>query len=135
MSYQEAMRAAGADVLHFMQFGSYQGEWYAIVRYNDETGWVSGSYGSCSGCDAFEAEFGDHYCDQVWDSELLEYRDRTELELKDYNLKLASFGKVYLDGLMTQDQAEQAASANLDWDYEAAEILAFVREHTIGATQ
>ena len=58
MSYQEALEAAGATVHAFEFFGSYQGDWWAKVTYNGETGWVHGSYGSCSGCDAFEAEFG-----------------------------------------------------------------------------
>lgn len=66
MSYEEALQAAGAEVLEFEQFGSYQGDWWAKVRYKDELGWVQGSYGSCSGCDAFESEFGcaEDYCSE-----------------------------------------------------------------------
>jgi len=56
-SYEGALRAGGANVLTFQQFGSYQGEWYAKVEFDGRTGWVSGSHGSCSGCDAIEADF------------------------------------------------------------------------------
>ena len=60
MSYNEALEAAGAKVLEFATFGSWQGEWVALVEYKSEVGWVQGSFGSCSHCDSFEAEFGWH---------------------------------------------------------------------------
>ena len=50
MSYCQALEAAGAKILQFKSFGSYQGDWWAKVEYNGEIGWVAGSYGSCSGC-------------------------------------------------------------------------------------
>ena len=52
MSYELALEEAGAKVLEFQSFGSFQGEWWAKVEYNGEIGWVAGCYGSCSGCDA-----------------------------------------------------------------------------------
>jgi hypothetical protein len=58
MGYQEAMEAAGAEVHAFEYFGSYQGDYLAKVAYEGKTFFVHGSYGSCSGCDAFQAEFG-----------------------------------------------------------------------------
>jgi len=57
MGYFEALEAAGAQVLASQTFGSYQGDWFAKVNYNGSTAWVHGCYGSCSGCDAFCAEF------------------------------------------------------------------------------
>jgi len=57
MGYRTAMEAAGATVLAYESFGSYQGDWFALVVYGGKTFWVHGSYGSCSGCDAFCAEF------------------------------------------------------------------------------
>lgn len=84
MAYQESLIAAGADVKEFKHFGSYQGTWLALLS----DGTVSeGSYGSCSGCDSFEAEFG---C--------------SEREDKNYLVKLASFGKQYLENLETLDE-------------------------------
>src|SRR5574340_1404036 len=93
MSYQEAMEAAGAEVVAFEQFGSYQGAWRAKVRYKGETGWVQGSYGSCSGCDAFEAEFGwyEDACDE-------HHRHQTDCAAcqeaaASYRQRLAEFGR------------------------------------------
>jgi len=57
MAYQECLEKAGAEIISFKEFGSYQGEWMAMVRFNGETGIVQGYYGSCSGCDSYEAEF------------------------------------------------------------------------------
>jgi len=52
MSYQDALMAAGANVIAFQEFGDWQGSWVALVEYKSERGWVRGSFGSCSECDA-----------------------------------------------------------------------------------
>lgn len=41
--------------LYYHEFGSYQGEWVLISK-NGEYYIYKGSYGSCSGCDHYEAE-------------------------------------------------------------------------------
>jgi len=46
MSYQIALEAAGAKILAFKEFGSYQGDWWAKVTYKNEMGWIKGCYGS-----------------------------------------------------------------------------------------
>ncbi len=51
--YRQALEAAGATVLDFECFGSYQGVWIACLS----NGWIIDYYGSCTGCDAFEATF------------------------------------------------------------------------------
>ncbi len=43
MSYEMCLEKAGATVVAFQEFGSYQGEWFALVEYNGERGWVEGS--------------------------------------------------------------------------------------------
>lgn len=59
MGYSKALEMAGATVLDFEMFGSYQGDWIAHVTLPDgRTGFIRGYFGSCSGCDHFEAEFG-----------------------------------------------------------------------------
>lgn len=78
MSYQSALEAAGAEVIQFEYFGSYQGDWLALVRVDGALGVVEGWYGSCSYCDAFESEFG--------------YSESGE----DYQERLADFGRGYL---------------------------------------
>lgn len=112
MSYKEALEAAGAEVILFKGFGSYQGDWWAKVKYNGHEGWVTGSYGSCSGCDAFEAEF-----------------DWGDNEKDDYQSRLCDFGKGYLDDILTQDEAEEAASKYLDWDFDAQEMVDWIRQN------
>lgn len=109
MGYEESLIAAGANIKEFAYFGSYQGDWLALVEYDGKTGWVSGSYGSCSGCDAFEAEFG--YVDPI-DNEIL-----------------SAFGKSYLDMLYSQEEIEKQVSKDLYWDSEAKEMLDFVKKN------
>lgn len=110
MSYEEALEAAGAEIIAFEKFGSYQGDWWCLCKYENEIGWVTGSFGSCSGCDAFEQEFN---CDDEMDSR--------------YPKKLAEFGKNYLEPLLTQEQALKQASTNLDWDDGAKDMLQFIK--------
>lgn len=104
MSYESALVAAGCEIIEFRHFGSYQGDWYAHVKFNGETGIVSGSYGSCSGCDSFEAEFG-------WDDE----------NKADYLDKLKSFGETYLPVLPVEHYiagVEKSLVNGYDWNDE-----------------
>jgi hypothetical protein len=129
MSYQQALEAAGAKILAFEEFGDYQGDWFSLVEYKGEVGWVSGSYGSCSGCDAFEAEFGwtDDECDTHKYKGHQPECENCVAAKADYATRLADFGRVYLDGLMAQAMAEKVASADVEWDSEGERKLAFVR--------
>jgi len=126
MSYQLALEKAGATVLDFKHFGSYQGTWLAFVEYNGEKGIVEGSFGSCSGCDAFQAEFD--YCDEpeisdgkfyksgrTWDEdeECNEFEYKRAMEK--YDQKLIEFGKNYLEPLYDKEHYELMLS-NLDKD-------------------
>ncbi len=102
--YRKALECAGVDVLEYEEFGSYQGDWLARVRFpSGDSYYVSGSYGSCTGCDAFEAEFG--YIDN-------EPQDQ-----------LSAFGRCYLTNCMTYDEARAEASKNLSWDREAQHMV------------
>jgi|SRR6185312_9890568 len=110
MSYQEALEAAGAKIIKFESFGSYQGDWFCLCEYKGKIGWVSGSFGSCSGCDAFEAEFG-------WNDN----------EQEDYQQRLCQFGKGYLDPeVMSNEEVLKIPLSNIDWDDGAKEILKFL---------
>lgn len=110
MGYSETLEAAGAKVLAFNEFGSYQGDWAALVEYNGETGFVFGSYGSCSGCDAFEAEFGwsdkpamedgKYYRNQyTWDESYQISKEEYDQKLAAYEKRFADFGRGYLTQL------------------------------------
>ena len=112
-AYEKALRAAGVEVIAFEQFGSYQGEWWAQVRFpNGEVYFVPGSFGSCSGCDAFEAEFG--------------YKDETK---PDYLHRLRDFGRNYLTDCHTKEQAIAEASKNLEWDSGAQAMIDWITQH------
>jgi len=57
IDYDVIALARGQKVLYYRQFGSYQGEWVLLSK-DDESYYVyKGYYGSCSGCDAIQAEF------------------------------------------------------------------------------
>lgn len=140
MGYKESLEAAGANVLQFETFGSYQGDWWAKVVYNGQTGWIYGSYGSCSGCDAFEAEVG--YLDRPIERDGKYYADNwhmgNEIPKEDYdhllqevNKKLANFGHPYLNDMLTQEEAEAKASENIEWDMDAEAAVKFIRENAI----
>ena len=109
MSYQEALEAAGVEVEVFEEFGSYQGEWVAKVG---EDKWVLGSYGSCSGCDAFESEFD-------WDSD----KD------PEYQTKLASFGQSYLDSFYTTKELIEYFDRNSEWDSDSQGAVEFIKKY------
>lgn len=117
--YIRAIQAAGAVVLAEERFGSYQGDWWAKVLWNGQVGWVHGAYGSCSGCDSFEASFND----TLWEDEA------TEEQLRDYQKRLADFGAKYMDPLYTQEQALKLASENLDWDDDAQRMVDFINQN------
>ncbi len=131
MSYESALKAAGADVHCFEQFGSYQGDWWAKVTYKGMTGWVNGSYGSCSHCDAFSAEFGykagcqiafeEHtYCPEDSCSDCKSSKE-------DYDRRLIAFGEGYLENILSQEQAEAKAAENIEWDLDAGEMLQWIK--------
>ena len=113
-NYESALRAAGCEVLQFEEFGSYQGEWFALVDHGGDLGVVSGRYGSCSGCDAFEAEFG-------WGE---------DEESEEYAVRLADFGASYLPPLPVSHYIrEYEEKSKGDWfDSEDQEILNKLRE-------
>lgn len=106
--YWGALVAAGATVHVFQEFGDYQGTWIALVTYGLETGWINGSYGSCSGCDAFQAEFG--YEKESFD-------------------KIADFGETYLGTIISADAMKKQFEKDSEWDDDAASIIKFIEEH------
>lgn len=110
--YEAALWAAGVKVLGFEQFGSYQGEWWAKIEFPDhQVGFVNGGYGSCSGCDAFEAEFGYSSDDDPG-----------------YLHKLKDFGRDYLTNVSTYEQAVAAAAENSEWDSEAPKMVEWIEQ-------
>lgn len=110
--YHLALDCAGVEVLDYETFGSYQGQWIAKVRFpNGETYFVSDYYGSCSGCDAFEAEFG-------WSAD----------KEPNYAHKLRDFGREFLTNCRTYEQALAEFSEHV-YGADDEALLAWIREH------
>lgn len=108
MGYQFALEKAGAQVLDYRQFGDWQGEWAAIVRWNDKLGVVTGAYGSCSYCDSYQGQFDDW---GTYETEETCYVDFNEVSFEEYqkemeekSKRLAEFGRSYL--VVVQDLAD-----------------------------
>lgn len=120
MSYTSALQAAGAEVLHYSTFGSYQGDWYAFVRHEGKTGWIHGYFGSCSHCDAFEGEFG-YDASEIWDDDKNEY-----VPNPDYPARLAAFGKRYLGELQSTQAIVNNIVPDIEWDLDAEEALKWI---------
>ena len=118
--YKDALTAAGATVHAFESFGTWQGDWWARVTVpNGHTGWIHGHFGSCSGCDSYEAEIGldaghcdEHYtaADQASCAECASKR----IAFQD---KVKRFGTHYLASVMTQEEAMRATEPT-EWDDE-----------------
>lgn len=133
MGYKEALEAAGATVVAFKSFGSYQGDWYALVEYKGIRGFAHGGFGSCSGCDSFEAEFDydEGRCNEhQWKSNPPPC-DHCDAQKEVYQQRLAEFGEGYLDLLLTQEEAEAEAKRNVEWDVDAVAMLAWIKSHAV----
>ena len=119
------MEAAGATVVAFKSFGSYQGSWWAKVTVKDKTGYVYGSFGSCSHCDAFQREFGyNKNCEKHY------WEDTTDPDCKacnSYQERLAAFGKSYVNLLWSKEQAISKASEDIDWDSGAKDVVNWLK--------
>jgi len=117
-SYATALTMAGATILAFKAFGSYQGEWWAKLA----DGYVTGYYGSCSGCDEVE---GLTTCYEHWDG----HHEDCEACQKHF-AELLAVGQRYLeDKRYTQEEAEAKASKDLEWDMDAKEMVAWLIEN------
>lgn len=102
--YAEALKAAGAEVLGFEMAGGWQGNWVALLRVGGELKALTGYYGSCSGCDAYQAEFGfeshvvvDHGGAETWhEPEDPDHFVAGCAKCEEWRQKLAAFGAKYL---------------------------------------
>jgi len=108
--YAAALSAAGATVHAAVFTKDYQGVWLAFVTYKGETGFVSGWFGSCSGCDDFYA---------------FEYR----CEGEPTQAELARFGSEYLDGIEGVDEVRKRYEEQSEWCMEADETLRWIKEN------
>jgi len=125
MSYIEAIENAGATVHENNSFGDWQGTWLAYITYNGQTGIVVGSYGSCSGCDAFEAEFGWSY-DKGCDDHRYDAQvdcAACQKTASDYLDKLIKFGESYLDNIQSIEDVKARFVDQSEWDTDAVNVI------------
>jgi hypothetical protein len=131
MSYEFVLKFAGAKVIDYKEFGSYQGNWIAVIKKGKSYCFVIDYFGSCSGCDAFQSEFGGtvHFQNDVhhniFDEKFYEDCEKCQ-EIKQ---NLIKFGKNYLLGAMNYERALKKVSENSSWDYEAQEMIDFVNKY------
>lgn len=134
MSYELTLRKAGATVLAYKEVGDYQGTWGCVVEYKGKLGLVTGSYGSCSGCDAFQGEFGwggNHDFSERngkyykwYDEEIT--KEEYEQGIAEHERKLAQFGEGYLNDIQDAfDIENRLANTHPDvwYDEEIRELL------------
>ena len=133
MSYQEALEAAGATVEHIEYFGSYQGDWLAVVTYKGVRGIIHSWYGSCTGCDAFQAEFGYNYgsCDEHYGDLDPKCRECRRVKTS-YDKRLRAMGKRLLDGMLTSAEIEALRLRFVEqgeWDYDANATVRWIETY------
>jgi hypothetical protein len=127
MSYELALEAAGAKVVDIQDFGDYQGTWIAKL---EDGRYVSGEFGSCSGCDAFEGEFGYHQDTCSLHSYSKEANCSDCLSAKvDYDKRLTFFGQNYLEDAKSYKDMREEFAKNASWDSEASQIVTWLDKH------
>lgn len=80
-------------------------------------GLIKGYYGSCSGCDAFEAEFSfdfHDYQDHPDGTSQYEFKEDCE-KCQSHKAKLKAFGEGYFDSLQTPEELAKEYVENSYW--------------------
>ena len=143
MGYITTLEKAGAKVIASKFLGSYQGTWGAICDYKGQRVMAVGSFGSCSYCDAFEAEFETYSSsDEVrMDKETGKYYrgwfmdEDSEITKEQYDAGIAAldkryceFGETYLRNPETKESIQKridyynSLSDDDYFDYEEREL-------------
>ena len=118
MGYAHALRTAGAEVVDFKEIGSYQGTWGAVVDFQGQRSLVTGYYGSCSVCDAYQANFGWSSDEPYYDNESDKYytdrwmeieitKEKAEEISQKHRQELIDFAMSYLRNPMTKEDVKK----------------------------
>ena len=111
-SYENCLRAAGAEVHCFEYFGSYEGDIWCKFTIDGKTGCRRYPYGSCSGCDWLQGHFM--------------AEDETAETIRAFGIEMLSDA----ESLMTDAEALAEVRKWSDWDVEADAIIAFIKENS-----
>lgn len=119
MGYPMVAGVRGQEVLLYEQFGSYQGEWLMLAKGADTYFIYKDYYGSCSGCDSYEASFS-------WSSEDVPMADA---------LKFAEGYKPFLDvprstmrNLVEKGTLEKILPANIRDTHSDVDVPTFAKD-------
>lgn len=111
MSYESALKAAGATIHAVEYFGTYQGRLVAHVTVDGIEGFISIDYGSCAGCDTYEA----FTIGFDWDKGPDE-------------AALAKFGENLIENFETREQMLASLEEDREWDSDAVLAIKWVKE-------
>lgn len=92
---------------HILTTGSYQGDYWYFAQYNNKIYFVNIGYGSCSGCDAFQASQHDI-------NDLIELQDNIKRDIREF------------DNL--EELISWILNSNEWWLSEKDEILDFIKK-------
>jgi hypothetical protein len=125
MGYESLIETAGVGVVDSVHSGDYQGDLYMIVERDGKYGYVVTGYGSCSGCDAYEAARDDDVYSENWEdrydltlAQIIERKPEGELvQLRDSILRNVKWvdNQADLAVLLAEDLSENAKG--LRWYY------------------
>ena len=124
-SYEEAFACVeGVTVEWAEYYGSYQGNFLCKIQKAGETLYIYDSYGSCSGCDSFQAEFG-------WSTYYYESEGVTQEErLAHVKQRMAKWSFSYIESaLPLQQMMNYLQNECGQWDDEAIKALKRLEEN------
>ena len=124
--YEDVLSRLYDKVYCYEEFGSYQGDWPAKVRKGNEVFWLLGYYGSCSGCDWFQAKE-----DYPWELKCGTFENAKKMLQKETDRILKEFQDNYEADKFTQDEIEKHYEAELKYydDEDYKEMLDFVKKY------
>lgn len=122
-SYEVVAFGRGQEPVLYQTFGSYQGEWLMLAKDAEHYYVYKDWYGSCSGCDSFEGEFG-------YDEEVT--RERAAKFAEGYR-PFIEIPKETMRGLVRNNRLKAVMPANIRDDYSDIDLDGFCADATLQA--
>lgn len=123
-SYEVVAFANGQDVVLFQTFGSYQGEWLLMAKDAEQFYVYKGYYGSCSGCDSYEAW-------RNYDSEGPTLSQAKEFVGKDDYHSFIEIPNSTMENLCRNGTLEKVMPANIRTGYSEVDVAGFCKDVTL----
>ena len=122
--YEIVAFARGQDVVLYTEFGSYQGEWLMMAKDRDQFYVYKGYYGSCSGCDSFEA-WRDYGSEDITLTKAKTFLDRKDGE--DYH-SFIEIPNGTMMNLVQNGSLEKVMPKNIRDDYNEVDVGGFCKD-------